>query len=87
MTEKFSGSFGAYSILSLIDGSDVDAIRRGVASFSSLKALNAAFVTPKSDYEAKYDDAGNAVYSAKIEKYSLTAIDGGDDTSGAGAND
>lgn len=86
MIDRFSGSFGAYSILALLDGSNIDAIKSGVAVFSSLKAPNVAFVTPKSDYEEVKDEAGNVDYSSKIVQYSLTATEA-DETQAGGEND
>ena len=69
--EKHSGSFSAYSILSLIGGSDIDEIREGYASFSSADRPNAAFMTRKTDYEVLTDDNGNELYTSKLAKYSL----------------
>jgi len=76
MLDKFSGSFSAYSLLTLLDGSDIESIRAGYEEFSAQTYPNIAFITPKSDYEPLEDDEGNPLYSSKVEKYSLT----GDDT-------
>ncbi len=71
ITERFSGSFGAYSILSLLDGKDVASVRNGYAVFSQMKNPNAAFVTPRTDYGEVRDEAGNITYESKIANYSL----------------
>ena len=80
IAEKHGGSFGAYSILSLLGGKDIGEIRAGYAVFSGMKNPNAAFITRRSDYEEIKDESGNPVYEAKCARYTLTEPEP-DDTS------
>ena len=72
LTEKYSGSFSAYSILSLLDGRDLGAIRSGYSAFSQMKNPNAAFIVPRTDYAEVKDEAGNVTYESKTAVYPLT---------------
>ena len=68
LLDNYSGSFSAYSILALVDGSDISAIRDSYSVFAAKEHPNVAYLTPKTDY--KRDEKNT--YSAKIEQYSLT---------------
>lgn len=82
LMEKYSGSFGAYSICAMLDGSDKVKIVEGCKMFSGEDYPSVAFLSPRTDYPETVDtdvpDDGNAdgeasgAYEAKTEKYSLT---------------
>ncbi len=85
MIEKYSGSFSAYSILALLGGKDVGEIRSGYSVFSQAKSPNAAFLSPRNDYEDKRDENGILDYSVKLAKYKLNGEEPAD--TGANGND
>ena len=72
LTGKYSGSFSAYSILALLGGNDLAAIKDSYSVFSLMKNPNAAFITPRTDYEELRDEAGVLIFDAKLAPYSLT---------------
>ncbi len=70
LLEKYSGSFSAYSILSLVKGDSLADMQRGVSLFAGQEHPNVMFTGKRTDYPEFGEDADPAdVFAAKIASY------------------
>ena len=86
--DRYSGSFTAYNICSLLPGSTLRTIQDGYEKFTSDGRMNLSFAKQKTDYEPVYDEeSGELDYvSSKTPNYSLLK-DSEPDDNGDGTED